>query len=371
MLDRLSDFQRKIALACVFAVAIVITMYAYMASYEPVPLLEEYFLLDFLHSRSTSMMSFLTSIIDWNGPLPDDTWGMFASGVTAALSQVSNQSVGILRAVSIFLHAISCTLVFLVTRDVMAAPQEERPAISTWLAIGASLIFALYPLAPEAVSFIGGLAYELGTIFFLTAFFLYVKGKRERNWTILGLSWISFLFAVLSDNSFWSSGFIMVALELSISFIGPAPVDSGRPVPSADEVFEDAVDRMLEESKIAEHHSGSTESSTSSDTNTGATSRVEENQPAKPGRVYDEDDDPDNLFETLVPCLPFIVLGVLLSIRALPATSNEQLPGDMIVGFADWGRVFKHLFFPINQSIAVDQSNAYMQMWCLYAVPLN
>lgn len=367
MLDRLSDFQKKIALACVFAVTIVVTMFAYMASYEPVPLLEEFFLLDFLHSRSTSMMAFLTSIIDWNGPLPDDSWGMFASGVTASLSIVSNQSIGVIRAVSIFVHALNCTLVFLVARKTLAAPEEGRPAICTWLAIGAALIFALHPLAPEAVSFIGGLAYELGTLFFLGAFYLYVKGKQERNWTILGVAWISFLFAVLSDNSLWSSGFIMVALELAISFIGPPPPATDRQVPTADEVFEDAVDRMLEESKLHQTH---TESQASTDTATGAVPNSGSGEPAKPGRVYDEDDDPDNLFETLVPCLPFIVLGVLLSIRSLPATGNEQLPSDMIAGFSDWGRVFKHLFFPINQSITAEDSNAYVQMWCLYAIPL-
>jgi hypothetical protein len=333
-----------------------------MASYEPLPLLEEYFLLDYLRSRSTSTMGFLTSIVDWNGPLPDDTWGMFTSGITALLSDSSHQSLSVIRTVSILVHAINCLLMFHVMKYALAAPEDDNSNFTTWLAGGSTLIFSIYPLVPEAVSFIGGLAYEFGTTFFLTAFFLYMKGKQERNWTILGLSWISFLFAVLSDNSLWSSGFIMVALELSISFIGTPPPPSNREVPTADQVFEDAVDRLLEESKLHQ-------ADERADTAAGAT--AEQNQSnGNPPRVYDEDNDPDNLFETLVPCLPLIVLGVLLSIRALPSTGNEQLPGDMIGGFSDWGRIFKNLFFPINQSVTTDYSTAYSQLFCFYAIPV-
>ncbi|MDZ4832933.1 MAG: hypothetical protein SGJ27_03955 [Candidatus Melainabacteria bacterium] len=370
MLDRLSKFQNKVVLACVFTLAIVLTFYAYMASYEPLPLLEEFYLLEFFKNRSTSMMGFLTSTVDWNGPLPDDSWGMFASGMTAVLSNLSNQSLTVIRTVSILLHATNCALMFFVTRDALAPPEGDRPALATWLAAGACLIFALYPLAPEAVSYIGGQAYLLGTTFFLTSFYLYMKGKRERNWTILGVSWISFLFAVVSDHSLWSSGFIMVALELSISFIGTPPPSTNRKVPTEEQVFEDAIDRMLEDTQQHQKETEQEKPAQSIDTAAGAVTNGDERGPVKNPRVYDEDDDPDNLFETLVPCLPLIVLGVLLSIRALPSTGNEQLPGDMIVGFSDWGRVFKHLFFPINEAITPNSADANLQMWCIYAIPL-
>lgn len=345
-------------------------MYAYVASYQPLPLLEEFFMLDLLKTQSTSMMGFLTSTIDWNGPLHDDTWGMLASAIAAALSNFSNQSLEAFRSVSILLHISNCVIMFFLLRDVLAPPNDHRPALSTWLASGSSLIFAVYPLAPEAVSFIGGLSYQLGTAFFLTSFYLYVRGKRQRNWTILGLSWISFVFAVVSDSSLWSSGFIMVALELSISFIGPPPIASGAKVPTEDEVFEDAVDRLLEES--IRHHKQAEMSSLpeTSDTVSSITSKLPDRQNDKTPRLYDEDDNADSLFETLVPCLPLIVLGVLLSIRALPATGNEQLPSGMIAGFADWGRVFKHLFFPVNEAITADNTNAFLQLSSIYAIPL-
>lgn len=326
-------------------------------------------------------MSFLTSMIDWPGPLPEDSWGFLASSILGLLSNLSGQSVAFLRIVSITLHGLNAFLFFLVARDALAPSSERHTETSSYLAAGAAFIFVVYPLTPEAVSWLGGMAYEIGTAFWLSAFFLYLKGKRERNWTTLGVAWISFLLAVLSDNSLWSSGFIIVALELAKSFIGPHKFDESAEIASEDEVFEDAVDRMMEDSlrghgyhiredgspaplevtPVSTAHETTAES-LKNDGDSNSELRPEANQ-----QKSDEarSDSADELFNTLTPTLPFIVLGVVISIRTLPERGNEQLPGDMIAGFGDWGRVLKALFCPINESIV---NSATPVFWILIAI---
>jgi len=342
---------------------------AYFGTLHSQPLLDEIYLIALMKARSTSVMDFLTAMIDWNGPLQGDTWGFMASGILGA---TAGAPLSALRAFSILVHALNAFLVFLVVKNSLASPDDERSYVSTWLAGCAAAIFAIYPLTPETVSWLGGLAYEIGSAFWILAFYLYIKGKRERNWTTLGVSWISFLLSVLCDSSLWSSGFIMVVLELAKSFIGPPPPGRGAPVPTEDEVFEDAVDKMLE---TESRHMHEREQSAASNT-TGGESQAPDTPPStndagseqapdtKPATVYDESDNPDDLFDTLTPALPFIVLGVVISIRTLPATGNEQLPADMIAGINDWGRVFKNLFVP-----AVGEQ--YLTIFAaIYAIPL-
>jgi hypothetical protein len=382
VLDKLSSSQNRFFVAGVVIIILALCLSAYAATVPAKPLLDEIYMLDLMKARSSnSVMNFLTSMLDWPGPLPEDTWGFVATSILALLANLSNSNLIFLRSVSIATHALNAIIFFFVARASLAPVSEERPAVSSYLAAAAAMLFSVYPLAPEAVSWLGGMAYEIGSLFWLLAFYLYLKGKSERDWTILGVAWISFLFAVLSDNSLWSSGFIIVALELSKSFIGPVVLNKDARVPSEEEVFEDAVDRMLEDAHKGHHHvdsqlsgSGGSESPDVSrhgtapgdDPKTPRQAEQDTDEKAGEPRVYDMGDSPDDLFDTLTPALPFIVLGVLISIRALPAYGNEQLPGDMIAGFGDWGRVLKNLFLPVNQSITPSHAQAYLQLYIFY-----
>lgn len=408
MLDKLATQHNRYAVIGLVALLLVLTLFAYSTSVAAGPLLDEIYLLEFLKARSShSVMYFLTSMIDWTGPLPEDTWGIVASSLLSLLSNVSSHSLSFLRCVSIAIHVLNAALLFFVIRDSMAAAFEDEKANASYLAGCAAVLFAVYPLAPEAVSWLGGLAYEIGLAFWLYAFYMYLKGKRERNWTIVGVGWISFLLAVLSDSSLWSSGFIIVALELAKSFIGPHKHNENARVPTEDEVFEDAVDKMLEdehrglrhrefgtdesenvptggETKNADRENAnaaqsgspneSAKASENESTNAGEsasanrsererkneTGTSSQNESSSDGNkepsVYEQGDSPDELFDTLTPALPFIVLGVLISIRALPQSGNEQLPSDMVAGFSDWIRVFKSLFYPVNQTLPGDHA---------------
>jgi hypothetical protein len=369
-----------IAILCFLAYAVTITSH---------PLLDEIYLLELLKSRAAySIMTFLTSMIDWPGPLPEDSWGFLASSILSALSSLSGQSIAFLRVVSITFHTLNAILLFLFARDALAPSSERHTETSSYLATGAACLFSVYPLAPEAVSWLGGMAYEIGTFFWLSAFLLYIKGKRERDWTTIGISWICFLLAVLSDNSLWSSGFIIVALELAKSFIGPHKYDENVEVASEDEVFEDAVDRMMEDSLRGHGYHISDDGSPaparavdtdlkqepvsldSSNTDTADSGNQDTEAPrtskTKP-TANSHPESADDLFDTLTPTLPFIVLGVLISIRALPERGNEQLPGDMIAGFSDWGRVLKALFMPINETIVSQASTISFVLLAAYA----
>jgi len=395
MSDKLPLSQHKSFTIGVSIVIAVLCLAAYAISCTSHALLDETYLLELMRARaSNSIMTFLTAMIDWPGPLPEDSWGFLGSSIFSVLAHLSGQSIASLRVVSIVFHALNAFLLFMVGRDALAPSSDRHTETSSYLAAGAAFIFSVYPLAPEAVSWLGGMAYEIGTSFWLLAFLLYMKGKRERDWTTLGLSWISFLLAVLSDNSLWSSGFIIVALELAKSFIGPHKYDETVEVASEDEVFEDAVDRMMEDSlrghgyyiandgkpepiktpdqvssepTSTEHQSADTTSSISGPNNKVETEQTEPNKSTEPPIEDSRTESADELFDTLTPTLPFIVLGVLISIRALPERGNEQLPGDMIAGFSDWGRVLKALFLPINETTVQHASFASMVLLIAYA----
>ncbi|MBX3077041.1 hypothetical protein KF913_24235 [Candidatus Obscuribacterales bacterium] len=396
MSDKLPLSQHKSFTIGVSTVIAVLCIMAYAVSCTSRPLLDETYLLELMRARaSNSIMTFLTAMIDWTGPLPEDSWGFLGSSIFSVLSHISGQSIAFLRVVSITFHALNAFLLFLVGRDAFAPSSDRHTETSSYLAAGAAFIFSVYPLAPEAVSWLGGMAYEIGTSFWLLAFLLYMKGKRERDWTTLGVSWISFLLAVLSDNSLWSSGFIIVALELARSFIGPHKYDETVEVASEDEVFEDAVDRMMEDSlrghgyyiandgkpepiktpdplissepASAEHRNIDTTDSSSRPNNKVETEQTEPNKSPEPPVEDSRTESADELFDTLTPTLPFIVLGVLISIRALPERGNEQLPGDMIAGFSDWGRVLKALFMPINETTVQHASFASIVLLIAYA----
>ncbi|MBX9667990.1 MAG: hypothetical protein K2X93_10245 [Candidatus Obscuribacterales bacterium] len=369
MFDKISAKNNRVVQVLILCILIGLALAMYVGTLEALPLLDEHYIIEFLKAHASSTMDFLTSMIDWPGPESFDTWGILTSGCVSLLSATSTQSFFPIRLFSLLVHIANAFVFFIVGSKVLEPPDNTTRAWSTWVGAAASILFLTYPLAPETVSWLGGLAYELGCFFFLVSIYLYIKGKAERNWTTLGVAWIAFLFAILADNSLWSSGFVIVALELARSFIGAGPPDESKmsKVPDAKEVFEDAVDRLMEET-ISSHRE---HSDASQDSAPDTTDSIEKNSDsnAESAKKKEEDDSPAALFDTLVPALPFIVLGVLLSIRALPQAGNQQLPGTMIAGFADWGRAFKHLFLPINQSITEGYARHYAFLYILYAVP--
>ncbi len=367
MFDKISPKNNRIVQGLVLCILIGLALVLYTGTLQALPLLDEHYIIDFLKANASSTMDFLTSMIDWPGPESFDTWGVLTSSCVSLLSPMSNQSLWPMRLFALIVHVANAFAFFIVAKNALEPPDNTTRAWSTWVAAAASILFVTYPLVPETVSWLGGLAYELGCFFFLVSIYLYIKGKRERNWTTLGVAWIAFLFAIMADNSLWSSGFIIVALELGKSFIGAGPPDESKmsKVPSADEVFEDAVDRLLEESKSL-HPDAVNQSA--ADT-TGDTAKDNETQEPETVRKKQDDDSPAALFDTLVPALPFIVLGVILSIRALPQSGNQPLPGTMVAGFADWGRTLKHLFLPINEGITNGYARHYAYLYILYAVP--
>lgn len=75
---------------------------------------------------------------------------------------------------SLFVHLISTILVYFIVKSLISN--------SSWLPFTASLLFGLHPIHTESITYIAASMEMTGVVFFLSAFFLYLKNKR--NWTV-------------------------------------------------------------------------------------------------------------------------------------------------------------------------------------------
>lgn len=92
------------------------------------------------------------------------------------------------RMMNIFFHAgVSILLYGIILRLFEIRKKEDSK--STWLALAASLFFAVHPLAVESVAWISGGIYILYTFFFLLSFKLYMQKKTTK---------VTMVFSVIS-----------------------------------------------------------------------------------------------------------------------------------------------------------------------------
>lgn len=105
-------------------------------------------------------------------------------------------------------HLTSTVMLFLITREVASITfsRSNTNALHVW-PVGSALLFGLYPLHPEAVSWITGRVDAIVTAFILTAFWCYIRWRkcsgsmtplRKVSWLVA--SAVSFVLALLSKE---------------------------------------------------------------------------------------------------------------------------------------------------------------------------
>ncbi len=106
-------------------------------------------------------------------------------------------------AMNLLLHVVNSMLVFFLIRRI-TLPDRLFPAL------GSALIFAVHPVHVESVSWISGATDLLATVFFLSAFLLYVRSTAERRSATLVFSVALYVLALLSKEV--SVVFIAIAM---------------------------------------------------------------------------------------------------------------------------------------------------------------
>lgn len=341
-------------------------------------------MLTWLAGLSGEWIEVLKELLNWPGPQIYDTWGILANYAAFALVKISGGLPVLLKIIPMTLHTINALLVFKLTKETLETiPSLYGHKQIAWLPLITSLLFVTNPLAPEAVAYFGGLGYNLGCTLLLIAFLLYLKGKNSLSWTYLGLGWILFLLAIICDRSLWSAGFGIVAFELAKSHVGEAALHKKEAVP---ERHVDAIDDMLEdverhyhehkrsetadareaESNHAEEREVVSEGADVSDTVNGTSISAPDHTDISTTKSQSTGTDsqppvihPDShliLFDSLVPALPFVILGSLIPLGALPQAGNEPFSKEVIITSEDYIRVLGGMFLPVNGALAPEQT---------------
>lgn len=328
-------------LACALVFALLDLM-IYSGSLAAGPLLDEqYFIGRFLQEKSqaANLFNFCTG---WHGFTRGDS-----SGPLAALGHMFFlKNIILLRFCGMFLHWVNSLLI------VALVSHSGKNAARLTLSVIAGLIFLVYPLAAETVFYLASPTYSLSTCFFLASFLFFLESRERTSVPLLGLSSLLFIFSVLIDRSSWITSFVFLSYEIIQMILRhkPASADS-KPFSQED----DAVDKLLEfESARAQDKADEEKSK-----DTPASDSPESTESAK-----------HPVFDGLVPVVPFVLIGCIVPLGALPTMGTETLSKDLTVNFQDWFKAAQVLFLPVNWNHHTGTSRYYTFLVALYIFPV-
>lgn len=191
----------------------------------------EQFILSWINSSILSSPA--DSFLSRTGPTTVDNWGPLLLVLHLMFQFICQGSVVLVRLASLFLHLINGFLVFTLFRKIM----ENDDSFVTPLI--ASLLFAVYPLCPEAVAWFGGSGSVISTTFLLCSFHFYLLSRsainrdeapisgtdqpthnpyhtRHRQWLSASLTFL--ILAELVNFNLWFGGLILIAYECIFGF---------------------------------------------------------------------------------------------------------------------------------------------------------
>lgn len=323
----------------------ILSLVIYSGSMAAGPLLDEQYFIGRLAQDRSQADSLLSYCLTFKGLVHGDTAGPLAGLLHATMCK----SLGTMRFFGILIHWINALLV----SAIICHGNETREKNVFSFVCG--LIFLVYPLATETVFYLGGPGYGLGTLCFLSAFFLFLEARRKLSPVLIGLSSVFFIIALMFDRSIWISSFVFLTYELmQMMFKHQQKLHSANQSEtgskSSFDQEEDAVDKLLElESARAQ-------------------GKVDA---AVPKRESEEQSDVAHpLFDGLLPALPYVIIGCIIPLGALPSTGTETFSKEVTVNWQDWLKAFQVLFLPVNWNHFTGTSRYYTFLGCVCALPL-
>ncbi|MDX2105373.1 MAG: hypothetical protein SFY67_03135 [Candidatus Melainabacteria bacterium] len=335
-----------ILLLCTVLFAIL-DLVIYSGSLAAGPLLDEQYFIGRLAQDSSQAQSLIAFCLTFKGFVHGDTCGPLAGLLHLTLFK----SLSTLRFFGLFFHWLNALLVVLIVSHGNETRQKDV------FSLVCGLIFLLYPLAAETVFYMGSPGYFIGTACFLISFLCFLEARRKISAALLGVASLYFALAILLDRSIWISSFVFLTYELMQIFfkhqekmLASSPLNSVSNIDQED----DAVDRLLElESQRVE---GKVD--------------TELTQPENRAKQENESSAVHPLFDGLLPVLPFVIIGCVIPLGALPSTGNETFSKELTVNWQDWLKAFQVLFLPVNWNHFTGTSRYYTFLSCVYAVPL-
>lgn len=325
-----------VLLACAILFA-VLNLIVFAGSLSAGPLLDEQCFIGRFAQDKSQVENIFSFVSTWHGFVKGDS----AGPVSAFLHLMFLKNVSFLRFCGLFVHWINAILIVLLVSHAGAT------AARIFLSVAAGLIFLLYPLSAETVFYLAGPSYSLSTAFFLASFLIFLESREKSSAGLLALSSLLFVISLLFDRSSWITSFVFLSYEIVQIIVKHKPQTDQKG--SFEE--EDAVDRLLE-----------LESSRS---------KQEQDQEveAKPA-VKTEDTAKHPVFDGLVPVVPYVIIGCIVPLGALPTMGTDTMSRDLTVNWQDWLKAFQVLILPVNWNHHTGLSRYYTFLVCMYILPL-
>lgn len=223
-IKRLCCDHRSLYLWASMAAILILVFGGYLVTLSAPPLMDEQYLINWINHLSPANPA--SEFVGWGGP--DhllDAWQPLSSVCFLLTQKVFHASIFFYRFINVVLHLLTTLLVFFVVR---------RLAGHTKLALSTAVLFAVFPLHAEAVSWLLGRACELAGLFFLSAFYCYLRAKTfcfttvspatnatsyklliNRRWLLGGL--LFFILALLCTTNAWIGLLLIIAYEFTNS----------------------------------------------------------------------------------------------------------------------------------------------------------
>jgi hypothetical protein len=164
---------------------------AYFPFIASPPLLDEQFLLAFVKQVGTHGVP-LSALFAWRGPAPADLWGPLTPLALKIETLVLFGSLFLQRLAALSFHIVAC-IAF--SRFVFASTSRRL------LAVLAGVLAASFPLAAEAVQWLGGHGSLLAGMFVVASLVAYQAISRDWRWLLA--SGAFFICALLSSAAIW------------------------------------------------------------------------------------------------------------------------------------------------------------------------
>lgn len=213
--DPISAFTRQHNLVMP-GIILIIVLAGYGGILITPPLLDEQFLLAWLAQLPLVEAKESANFFAWAGFSQLDFWGPFTRLTAVLCGFLCGGKILVWRLLQLTLHLAMCWLGFFTLR---------RLGAEALVALGATTLFAVYSLHGEAVGWAGGLGIQLGHLFALAAFFLYVNIREKKlSWPLIALMLALFAWSMSASVYTWVYVPAIVVFELvSCCFVESRP----------------------------------------------------------------------------------------------------------------------------------------------------